>query len=87
MKKFKNNKGISITGLVITIMVLLLIASLSILILVRANEFTKTEKEGKQETNAQVNCEHDWVVTSQYSFWFNCYRTVSKCSKCGKVVK
>lgn len=87
MKKLKNNKGISITGLVITIMVLLLIESLSILILVRVNVFTKTEKEGKQETNAQVNCEHDWVITSEYSFWFNSYRTVSKCSKCGKVVK
>ena len=81
------NKFLKILVIILTIMVLLLIASLSILILVRVNEFTKTEKEGKQETNAQVNCEHDWVITSEYSFWFNCYRTVSKCSKCGKVVK
>lgn len=32
-------------------------------------------------------CEHDWVTGSEYNFWTNSYRTVSKCSKCGKVVK
>ena len=33
------------------------------------------------------NCEHDWVISSEYSVWGRGYRTVSKCSKCGKVVK
>lgn len=33
------------------------------------------------------NCEHDWVVSSEYSVWGRGYRTISKCSKCGKVVK
>lgn len=33
------------------------------------------------------NCEHDWVVSSEYSVLGRGYRTVSKCSKCGKVVK
>lgn len=33
------------------------------------------------------NCEHDWVVSSEYSVWSRGYRTVSKCSRCGKVVK
>lgn len=32
-------------------------------------------------------CEHDWVIGSEYSIWGRGYRTVSKCSKCGKVVK
>ena len=33
------------------------------------------------------NCEHDWVTASEYSVLGRGYRTVSKCSKCGKVVK
>lgn len=33
------------------------------------------------------NCEHDWVTASEYSWFRNAYRVVSKCSKCGKVVK
>ena len=33
------------------------------------------------------NCEHDWVITSEYSWYRGQYRTISKCSKCGKVVK
>jgi hypothetical protein len=37
--------------------------------------------------NSVENCEHDWVVSSEYSVWGRGYRTVSKCSKCGKVVK
>lgn len=32
-------------------------------------------------------CEHDWVTASEYSWFRNAYRVVSKCSKCGKVVK
>ena len=34
-----------------------------------------------------VECEHDWVVSSEYSWYRNAYRIISKCSKCGKVVK
>lgn len=37
--------------------------------------------------NSVENCEHDWVISSEYSVWGRGYRTVSKCSKCGKVVK
>lgn len=33
------------------------------------------------------NCEHDWVVSSEYVWYRSQYRNVSKCSKCGKVVK
>lgn len=33
------------------------------------------------------NCEHDWVLTSEYVWLRQQYRNVSKCSKCGKVVK
>lgn len=34
-----------------------------------------------------VVCEHDWVITSEYSVWGRGYRTISKCSKCGEVVR
>lgn len=37
--------------------------------------------------NTENKCEHDWVVTSEYSFFTNSYKTVSKCSKCGQVIK
>lgn len=37
--------------------------------------------------NSVENCEHDWVVASEYSWYRNAYRVISKCSKCGKVVK
>ena len=37
--------------------------------------------------NSVDNCEHDWVVCSEYVWLRQQYRNVSKCSKCGKVVK
>ena len=33
------------------------------------------------------NCEHDFVVTSKYDFWRSSYKTISKCTKCGKIVE
>ena len=35
----------------------------------------------------EAECEHDWVITSRYSFWADAYKTISKCSKCGKTVE
>lgn len=33
-------------------------------------------------------CEHEWVVTSEFSLLSKTgYRTVSKCIKCGKVIR
>ena len=40
-----------------------------------------------QNTNIEPECEHDWAISSKYSWLTSSYRTVSKCSKCGKVVK
>lgn len=36
--------------------------------------------------NQSIECEHDWVVTSKYNFFLNSYRTISKCSICGKEI-
>ena len=33
------------------------------------------------------NCEHDWVVVSKYHFLTQSWRNISKCSRCGEVVK
>ena len=84
MKKIKNKNGISLTCLVITIIVLLIIASISVLLL---NGAFKAFEIEKNNLDIQQSCEHEWVITSEYSFLFNSYRTVSKCSKCGKVIK
>lgn len=35
----------------------------------------------------KVECDHDWVITSEYVWYRSQYRNVSKCSKCGEVVK
>lgn len=31
-------------------------------------------------------CEHEWVISSKYDFIFSQYKTISKCSKCGKEI-
>ena len=36
---------------------------------------------------AQADCDHDWVITSEFNLLWKSYRTVSKCSKCGKVIR
>lgn len=41
----------------------------------------------EEQKRLQEECKHDWTITSEYSFWTNSYRTISKCSKCGKVMK
>lgn len=51
----------------------------------KLNEQTLAPVENSVET--VDNCEHDWVVASEYSVWGRGYRTISKCSKCGEVVK
>lgn len=42
--------------------------------------------ESTSQKEQITECDHDWVTVSEYSFWANSYKIVSKCSKCGKVV-
>ena len=35
----------------------------------------------------EVTCEHEYVITSEYDWFHESYRTVSKCAKCGHVVR
>lgn len=64
-----------LTTYAIIIMICFTIVLASIVIAINTN---KTEIE---------NCEHDFVITSKYVFWRNSYKTISKCTKCGKVVE
>lgn len=41
---------------------------------------------GCTEKVTETPCDHDWVITSKWDWWRNSYKTVSKCSKCGKVI-
>ena len=55
------------------------------LFVLELNEQTLAPVDNSVET--VDNCEHDWVVASEYDWFTNSYRPVSKCSICGKVVK
>lgn len=69
-----------LTTYAITTMICFTIVLASIVIAVNTN---KTET-----INTEIeNCEHDFVITSKYDFWRNSYKTISKCTKCGKVVE
>ena len=67
------NKILKISVLVIMIIV-------SVFALSGCTDTNNTEN--KTET-----CQHDWVITSRYSFFTNSYKTVSKCSKCGQIIE
>ena len=47
-------------------------------------------EEVKRKNNeidiVQEECQHDWRVTSKYVFLRNTYKTISKCSVCGKEI-
>ena len=33
-----------------------------------------------------ANCEHEYVISSKYDWWFEQYKTISRCTKCGKEI-
>lgn len=69
-----------LTTYAITTMICFTIVLASIVIAINTN---KTET-----VNTEIeNCEHDFVITSKYDFWRSSYKTISKCTKCGKVVE
>ena len=68
--------------------VLLGIMMLGGLVLLTGCEYETTNSSQEITQTKQVKeCEHDWVVTSKYNFWTESYKTISKCSKCGKVIE
>lgn len=68
------------------IFILALIIVLVVLIAGVVNE-AKIAMKVEPVTEKQLNCEHEFAVTSQFDFWTRSYRTISKCIKCGFEVK
>ena len=77
------NKGMSLTALIITIVVMLILTGMAIRIIMGAKEEYKTNNMKQEESN----CEHDWAITSKYDWIRKSYKTISKCSICGKEVE
>lgn len=80
----KLNKGITLTSIVITITILLIIAGVVISLVMYNKEINQQENT---ISKAQEECEHDWVITSKYDYFRKSYKTISKCSKCGKEIE
>lgn len=74
-------RKVSISSIVITIItILIILATFGTIIHYQNSE------EHKNIVSNMENCEHDWVVTSKYDFFRESYKTITKCSKCGKEV-
>lgn len=83
----ENNKAISLVSLTITIIVLIIIAGISIGMLLENVDTSEYKNNAIQRQKIQEDCQHDWVITSKYDYFRECYKTISKCSKCGKEVE
>ena len=77
-------KGITLVSLITTIIVLIILTMVSITIVV---ETIQNETINTNQINQQEICNHEWVITSKYDYMKECYKTISKCSKCGKEVE
>ena len=69
----------------VTICICVMLCVLGVGFMLFVLELDKVTVENSVET--VDNCEHDWVITSEYVWLRQQYRNVSKCSKCGKVVR
>ena len=70
-------------SMIIAIMISIAISGVFISLAMYAEEIEEQRNETKI---VQDDCEHDWVVTSKYVLLRNSYKTISKCSKCGKEI-
>ena len=68
--KFKNNKGITLIALVVTIVVLLILAGISIATLQQTNLFGQAQRAGNETKNAAAN---DSNTLNEYSNEINKY--------------
>ena len=73
-------ESIKKSSMIIAIMILIAISGVFICLAMYA-------EEQRNETKiVQDECKHDWVVTSKYVLLRGSYKTISKCSKCGKEI-
>lgn len=66
-------------GIKLIIFAMVLMVSLVIILTVVAMEDTP-------EAVGEIECEHEFVITSRYVWLLNKYKTYSKCIKCGKEI-
>ena len=64
------NKGLTMLELLIYTALVLIVGAL----IYRLGNTTNIEN---------INCEHEYVVSSKYDWLFEQYKTISKCAKCG----
>ena len=81
----KLNEGISLISITITSIVVMIF--LAIVIFLIGYKLTSNYQPIDENTiKKQENCQHEWVITSKYDLIRDAYRTISKCSKCGKEI-
>ena len=83
----KGNKGITLVPLTISLVVLLLLASVIISLFKYSGDLAKERNTTNTVNTVQENCEHDWVIKSEYNWILKSYKTYSVCSKCGKEIR
>lgn len=74
-------RKVSISSIVITIITIIILLTIFGIMICYQNS-----EEHENIVNNMEKCEHDWVVTSKYDFFRESYKTITKCSKCGKEV-
>lgn len=70
------NKRIILIGLFIWI---------SLVFIVAIGIYAFCEVDSNDELNYEA-CQHVFVVTSEYNWWLQQYKTISRCAKCGMVI-
>ena len=76
-------KSINKIFLVNTIIISIALIGVAICLAMYSEE---VERKNSEIDIIQEECQHDWRVTSKYVFLRNTYKTISKCSVCGKEI-
>lgn len=80
-------KGISLISITITSVVVIIFLAITIFISCKLSyNYHPTNENNENIIKMQENCQHEWVITSKYDLIRDAYRTISKCSKCGKEI-
>lgn len=72
---------VSISSIVITVITIIILLTIFGTMI-----YYQNSEEYQDVVNTMQNCEHKWVITSKYDFFRKSYKTITKCSKCGKEV-
>lgn len=81
-----NNKGITLVALILIIGLLIILTATIIRHIVLSIDWKEINTIESQNIQVEKECNHDWVTTSKYDFIYGCFKTISKCSKCGKEI-